>query len=173
MLFHLVGMNNLVIPKLIIIQLKDKFGEPINCEKVLLYIKTNPRTLADFHLGPFYSNSRGLIQITKTDFLNEVEANYATGFLDFEDIESNHPEVEFRLYTQEEIEVYIKTRKTTYPLLLDGEDNRWKSIEELVTLLKKANNSLFDINLNNRTLIARLDGSKDNYELEHTLKPFD
>ena len=94
----------------------------------------------DYHLQPFGTDSKGLATITKDLLEAEVSANVSSGLMDYEHISSYSSTVEIRLLTEEEIQRAVKARKTIWRALLDGERDRWQSIEELLAFYQHANN---------------------------------
>jgi hypothetical protein len=137
-------MENLIVPELIEIQLADLSGQPVKLENLAVYIKTKARRKNDFSLGPFFSDKNGIIEISKTDFMNEVNATYDSGLMDYSSIETNFPEVEIIPYNKLEIERMINSRTQIWTSLLNGENERWDSINILVDNLRKSENKNID-----------------------------
>src|SRR5690348_1277701 len=86
----------------------------------------------DYHLQPFGTDSAGLATITKDQLEAEVAASVSSGLMDYDPISGYSSSVEIRMLTEEEIKQAVKARKTIWRVLLDGERDRWQSIEELL-----------------------------------------
>jgi hypothetical protein len=163
-------MENLIVPEFIEIQLTDFSNSPVSIENIAVYIKTKARHKNDFKLGPFFSKKNGTIQITKVDFMNEVNANYDSGLMDFSSIESNHPEVEIILYSEEELNRMIYSRTNIWSELLNGEKERWESIEILIEALKNSTNRHLELNKRIQGTPTSLNGELDEIKLKMKIK---
>jgi hypothetical protein len=158
--------DNLVLPNNLTIQMNPSSKQNFTLDNILIYIKTKAIRKNDFYLGPYFSNKKGEISISKNDLENEVEATYDSGLMDYSSIESNFPEVEICIYTQEEINKHIESRSKYWTSLLKGEEKRWKSINELLEVLRNANNKNLLLNDSNKKINAVLDGTQSNYRFE-------
>ena len=71
-------MPNLTLPENVQIQIVNNKLQPSKIENVLVYIHLFARHKNDFYLGPYYSDQNGIINISKNDLNNEIEATYST-----------------------------------------------------------------------------------------------
>lgn len=162
-------MENLIVPEHIEIQLTDLSEKPIKVENLAIYIKTKARRKNDFRLGPYFSDKNGLIEISKIDFMNEVNATYDSGLMDYSSIETNFPEVEIIPYTKVEIEGMINSRTNIWTSLLNGENERWNSINVLIENLKKSENQNIDTE-KCEMLLSSFDGTQSEFNLKMKIK---
>lgn len=133
-------METLILPERATIQLIDEDNSQVKVPNVLFAITAFARRKSDFHLSPFATSDTGLATITKKELEAEVAANYDYGLMDYADIAECSPSVEIRLLTDEDIARAVEARKNVWTALLDGERDRWSSLEELLSLYGNANN---------------------------------
>ncbi len=131
----------LALPSSVVIHLQLPGGSPLRLANVLLEIQTFATRKNDISLFPFASDANGLVRITKDDLMAAVEATYDSGLMDYCGIESAHEMIEIRVSSVAEIERAILSRTRTWTSLLRGEIRRWKTIDELIALLRSASNS--------------------------------
>jgi len=162
-------MENLIIPDHIEIQLTDLSNEPLMVENVAVYIKTKARRKNDFRLGPYFSDINGIIGIDREDFMNEVNATYDSGLMDYSSIESNFPEVEIAPYNKDEIARMIDSRTKVWTSLLNGEKERWSSIDVLIDRLENSMNGNIESD-KCESVLTRFDGIQSEYKLKMKLK---
>jgi len=162
-------MENLIVPEHIEIQLTDLSGQPVKVENLAVYIKTKARRKNDFRLGPYFSDKNGIIEINKIDFINEVNATYDSGLMDYSSIETNFPEVEIIPYNKAEIEGMINSRTNIWTSLLNGENERWNSINDLIENLEKSENQNIDQKKCER-LLSTFDGTQKEFKLKLKIK---
>jgi len=163
-------MKNLIIPEIIEIQLTDLSNQPLLIENIFVYLKTKAIRKNGFNLGPFISDKNGIIQITKADFMNEVSATYDSGLMDYSDIESTLTKVEIKLYSEEELKKMIDSRTNIWSNLLNGEKERWGSIEKLIESLKNSNNKHLELYNNFQEIIIELDGKSNSIKFRMKIK---
>ena len=159
-------MTKFILPDKITVKLVKPQHQNFSVENILLYIKTNARHKNDFYLGPFVSDENGLITITKKDLDNKVTATYESGLGDYSSIENSFSFVELRLYDQNEIDKMIESRTNVYTSLLNGEKERWTSINHLVDTLKKSNNKHLLLYDSTKSIRADFDGTQNEYEFQ-------
>ena len=162
-------MENLIVPEHIEIQLTDLSGQPAKLENLAVYIKTKARRKNDFRLGPFFSDKNGIIEISKIDFMNEVNATYDSGLMDYSSIETNFPEVEIIPYNKLEIERMIDSRTKIWTSLLNGENERWDSINVLIDNLRKSENKNIDTEKFEK-LLCYFDGKQSEFKFKMKIK---
>lgn len=68
-----------------------------------------------------------------------MAAHHDSGLMDYGHVSECAPTVEIRLLSEDDIHRAIEARKI-WKLLLAGERDRWKSIEQLLNVYKSANN---------------------------------
>ncbi len=132
-------MASLILPDQVTIQLIDSDNCPVRIPNVLFRITAFARRKNDFQLQPFATDSEGLVSITKKELEAEATAHYDSGVMDYGHISACSPIVEIRMLTNEDIKRAVEARKI-WANLLAGERDRWKSLEELLTLYSNANN---------------------------------
>jgi len=132
-------MKNLVLPNRVSIQLVDLKSLPLKLKNVLFRVRLSARHKNDFTLQPFVSDGDGLVTILSNELEAEVAANYDSGLMDYGHVSDCSPTVEIRLLSEDDIYRAIAARKI-WKLLLAGERDRWKSIEQLLDVYKSANN---------------------------------
>jgi hypothetical protein len=156
-------MDNLILPERVTIQLVETNKSPVSMSNVLLGITAFARRKNDFHLQPFATDTGGLVTITKKELEAEVTANYDSGVMDYAHISECSPSVEIRLLTEEVIRGAVEARKI-WTKLLAGERDRWKSLEQLLTLYRNANNGRL---LAQESPPVRVDWNRDGAEYSH------
>jgi hypothetical protein len=131
----------LCLPSLVVLRLSSGRGEPLRLANVLFSIETFATHKNDISLFPFASDADGFVRITTDEIRAQVEATYDSGLMDYCAIESAYEIIEIHPASVSEINRCISTRSTGWTSLLGGETRRWKSIGELIALLKSAANS--------------------------------
>lgn len=132
-------MDSLILPERVTIQLVDKNKSPVSISNVLFGIRAFARRKNDFNLQPFPTDSGGLVTITKKELEADVAANYDSGVMDYAHIGDCSPFVEIRMLTEGEINGAVEARKI-WKKLLAGERDRWRSLDQLLTVYRNANN---------------------------------
>ena len=150
----------LVLPGKVTVRLVDFGGNAFQLENVLFTITSFALRKNNFRLGPFASNRQGVIEFTKADLLAEASANYDTGVMDFDSIENCHPEVLIAAMSEKEVEGALYARANIWKSLLNGESQRWNSIDELRETYRTASNKLISA----EPLQTRWDGERSEYE---------
>jgi energy-coupling factor transporter transmembrane protein EcfT len=133
--------SNLCLPELVTVRLVTLSGKPFRCADTLVYVNATARRKNSFHLGPYPTDSDGIARITKQELEAQVSATQDSGLMDYGSIDDCYPLVEIILATPEAISRALEARTKTWTGLLKGEEKRWKSIEELRTLLRRAVNA--------------------------------
>jgi len=131
-------MSNLCLPERVTVRLLTLSGEPFRCADVLVGVHTFARHKGDFHLGPYPTSADGISVISKKDLQAEVDATYESGLMDYCHIKDCFPLVEIRLWSAEQISKALECRNKVWRELLTGEKERWKSIDELKELYRRA-----------------------------------
>jgi hypothetical protein len=131
-------MSNLCLPECVTVRLISWSGEPFRRADILVGIHTLARHKNDFHLGPYPTNTDGVSIITQKDLQAEVKATYSSGMMDYNNINDCFPLVEIRLWSIEEISRSLECRTNIWNGLLEGENERWNSIDELLALYRRA-----------------------------------
>jgi hypothetical protein len=133
------------LPKSVTVRLKNTDGTSLCLPNVILKIQTFASRKNDISLFPFATDKDGIAFITNDEMKAEVSATYDSGLMDYSSIESAHDMAEIHICTVSEIERAIQSRTKAWTSLLSGEEKRWKSISELIVLLKSATNRNLDI----------------------------
>jgi hypothetical protein len=133
-------MTNLTLPNKVEIQLVEKSLHPVKLEAVLFEIRLFARYRNDFVLGPFASDKSGLVTIGKKDMESEIASNYDVDLMGHSHVSDCFPTVDIRMLSEDEIFRAAMARRKTWPALLEGERNRWDSIEQLLKMYDHANN---------------------------------
>jgi hypothetical protein len=132
---------SLCLPSLVIIRLELPDGRPLRLANILFSIQTFATRKNDISLFPFASDAEGIVRITKDEMRAEVAATYDSGVMDYSAIESAFDMVEIRISSVSEIQRVISGRTKAWTSLLAGEKERWKTMEEFISLLKSATNA--------------------------------
>ncbi len=133
-------MINLSLPDRVVLRLVDSTGIPAHISNVLFTVHIFANKKSDLLLGPFVTDTTGVATITKTRLLAEAAAHYDSGLMDYSRIEECKPEVEIAPMQPSEIHRALVSRKTQWTQLLQGETERWASIEELCSAYQNAAN---------------------------------
>ena len=88
-----------------------------------------------------------------------------TGLMDYLRVDNCFPMIEIKAYTADEINKQIYSRENVWKTLLKGESDRWKSINELILLLKTASN----LNLKLKSSIIRDEWLEENKSYSYKL----
>lgn len=131
-------MSNLCLPERVTVRLVTRSGEPYQCADILVGVRAIARRKNDFYLGPYPTNADGVSTFTKADLQADVEATYDSGLMDYCHITDCQPFVEIKLWSLDEISKAITARTETWTSLLKGEKVRWRSIDELVAVFRRA-----------------------------------
>lgn len=135
-------MTNLILPQKVAIQLTDPTGKPLAIPDVLFEVHLFAQHKNDFDLGPYVSDSFGVVLITHDDLKHDIQATYSSGLMDYA-IGTCFSVVEITLLTPDDIQKRLKVRQTVWNLLLDGEEARWGSLNSLIDAYKRARNNQF------------------------------
>ena len=133
-------MESIVLPEKVVLRLIDSEGNAVRLPNVLFTVRTFATRKNDFNLGPFASDDDGLVTITKNDLLAAAEAHYDSGLMDYVQVENCIPSVVIGPMNAIEIEKALEARTKVWKLLLRGESQRWRSIEDLCDLYRMAAN---------------------------------
>ena len=131
----------LVLPESVTVRLKTPDGQPLPLANVILRIDTYATRKSDISLFPFVTDSSGVARISKEEMEAEISATYDSGLMDYSSIESADSTVEIRVCSTEEIEKAISSRTKVWTSLLRGEEKRWRSMGDLVSVLRSATNA--------------------------------
>jgi hypothetical protein len=156
-------MGNLIIPEKVTIRLKDNHGQPLPMANVIFGIHLFARHKNDFHLGPYVSNTDGIVVITGTDIQHDVEATYDSGLMDYVSVETCHTLAEIQLETADDIQKALHCRETEWTSLLKGETERWGSMNNLLKIYRQAANSRLNVCMGFSRIRDDWDGSKEEY----------
>ncbi len=135
----------LSLPNSVCVELRLPDRSPLRMSKVLFSIQTFATHKNDISMFPFATGEDGVARITRDLMLAEIAATYDSGLMDYASIESAHDMIEVRLASSSEIERAIESRTKSWTSLLKGERERWKNMDELLDLLRSANNRELDI----------------------------
>jgi hypothetical protein len=140
-------MPNLLFPELVTVRLVTSSGAPFRCADILVNIHLSARRKNDFHLGPYPTNAEGVASFTREDMRASVDDTYASGLMDYGPVEECFPRVLILLSTPESISKALEARTKVWTLLFKGEKRRWKSIEELRSLYRRAAEAIQNISV--------------------------
>ena len=155
--------ENIVLPQKVTIQLVDGSGAAIELSNVIFTVQLFSRHKNNFYLGPFISDNSGKVVITQTDLENEIKATYSSGMMDYAPVETCHPFVEIFLMQPEGIERALNARENVWTILLDGEKDRWGTLQNLLTAYRQAKNSEIKISKDLSHIRDEWNGKKDEY----------
>jgi len=133
-------MISLSLPEKVVLRLVDSTGSPVRIANVLFRVHTFANRKNDFLLGPFVTDTEGVATITKGQLLAEAAAHYASGLMDYDRIENCQPVVEIAPMEPSDIDRALRARTNVWMNLLQGETERWSSIEELRNVYRNAAN---------------------------------
>lgn len=94
----------------------------------------------DYHLGPFFTNENGELEINKEILEISTEAELQTGLMDYRKVDECSPLVEISILSEGEITNLIKGR--TLWGIIGREKKLYNTKEELLNRIKKCNNNL-------------------------------
>jgi len=151
----------LIFPDKVEIQLLDPDGQPYLVEDVTLIIRTFARYKNDYHLGPFFSNKRGLVTITKEALKAEVAESISYALMDYVDVNTCYPLISIYLIPQERVNLIIDRLQAGR--ITERELELWNSAEELMEKYKNSGNKDLRISDNDIGIRDEWDSSKDEY----------
>jgi hypothetical protein len=137
-------MESLVLPESVTIRLVDKDFLPVNISGFLIKVTAFARYRNNYHLGPFVSDEGGVIKFTRKDLLNDISAVHDSGLMDYAGYESCEQKVRIHAYTDQEIKKEIRSRSDIWVDLLQGEAERWGTIENLIAIYQAATNGKYN-----------------------------
>ena len=135
----------LSLPSSVCVELRLPDRSPLRMPKVLFAIQTFATHKNDISMFPFATEDDGVARITRDLMRAEISATYDSGLMDYASIESAYDMIEVRIASVSEIERVIESRSKSWTSLLKGERERWKNMDELLELLRSANNRELDI----------------------------
>jgi hypothetical protein len=133
-------MISVSLPEKVVLRLVDSTGIPVRISNVLFRVHMFANRKNDFLLGPFATDADGVATITRAQLLAEAAAHYDSGLMDYDQIEECKPVVEIAPMEPSDIDRALKSRITLWKNLLQGETERWASIEELCNVYRNAAN---------------------------------
>ena len=157
---------DLQLPELTKIQLLDTTSSPLRLSGVIVFIKASARRKNNYSLGPYWSNSDGLIEIRKEDLLSEVDSTHDSGLMDYAGINQCYPNVRIEIQNKSDIERITHCRKTAWKNLLRGEKERFQSMEEMISVYESSPNAGFELKDEDRVSEVVWDGSHSTCSLE-------
>jgi hypothetical protein len=156
-------MGNLILPQKAVIQLVDDFGEPLQIPDVIFTLHLFATHKNDFYLSPFVSDNSGKAIITREELNNEIRATYSSGLMDYASVETCHPLIEIFINQPEDIERALNAREKLWVVLLDGEKERWGSVENLINVYRQAKNNELKLSKELSRLTDDWNGEKEEY----------
>ena len=133
-------MDELRLPSKVTIQVCDIDGQPLREPDILFCIETKARRKNPYLLGPYATDESGIVVITRDLLDAEIDATLSSGLMDYSRIESGYPDILIRPYSQQEIDRAISARENVWRSLLEGEDRRWNTLDELINLYQRSKN---------------------------------
>ena len=159
--------RHLVFPERVEIQLLDPEKHRYRVENVILGVHTFARFRNDYYLGPFFSNTDGLVTITKEALRAGVEQSIAYALMDYMDVDTCFPLIEIYFMQQKNIDFVIERlqagRITRWELEL------WNSAEELI--MRYSNSGNKDLRIPSKGFRDEWDGSQDKYNYNFIVTP--
>ena len=167
-------MAELQFPDLAVVQLVlagDSGPKPLELPGVVFEVHLFARRKNDYHLGPFFSDAGGQIQISTEACRYLVEAEHESSLMDYAGLAHCDPVVTIRHLSGEEVARAAESRRTAWRQLLRGERHLFRSIEELIALYEAAPNGLLEPG--GQLLRVRWDGSESHpaYQYPVTWQP--
>ena len=138
-------MDELRLPHKVTVHVLGADGQQFREPDILFCIDTKARRKNPYRLGPYATDESGTVLITRELLDAEVNATLDSGLMDYVRIESGYPDVVIRLYSQHELERAIDARTNAWRSLLNGEDRRWRTLDELIDLYRRSQNHRFKI----------------------------
>jgi|SRR5579863_69805 len=157
-------MASLLLPDKVVLRLVDSGHKPVRVANVLFFVHTFANRKNDFMLGPFATDTEGVVTIMKRDLLAEATAHYDSGLMDYDVIENCQPIVEIAAMEPQAVEEALVARTNVWKTLLRGESERWTSIEELRNLYRTAANNRISV----QAIRVRWDESTHEFEYSVT-----
>lgn len=155
-------MSEIIFPKNVKIQIQNNKKQNYEIKNIFVQVFLKAKYRNDFYLGPYSSNSLGLIHITEEDLMNDVQSTYDTGLMDYVDVKYCYSSIEIKAYSKDDFQKIIHSRKKELNMLLSGEKKKYKSIDELVQYFETAEN--IKRNLKSSKISDHWDGRKVEYE---------
>ncbi len=139
-------MSSLHLPKRITIRVLTWSWTPSGAAQDLPYagpplalgIQTFARRRNDYHLGPFFSDSDGLVTITGEQLESSVRAHLDWGLMDHADVRESFAFIEITHWSEAEIERAIHVRESG--VFSEHEARLWGSLEQYLHLLRSSAN---------------------------------
>ncbi|MBW3623910.1 MAG: hypothetical protein KY468_10935 [Armatimonadetes bacterium] len=162
-------MAHLIFPEKAIIRIfaaGAKGEHPFRVPNVVFCVRTFARLKNDYKLAPFFSDSEGVVTITRELCEIYAAAELDTGLMDYRPISDCFPLVEIYYWSEEELERAIEGRKTWG--LLSAERQLWSSVDELINKYRTTANRLLRSPIPGVNRIRdEWDGSKDFIEYKY------
>jgi len=130
-------MPHLSLPEEVNVHLRTTWG-PLPVADVLIGVRLFARHKNDFFLGPYPTNAKGVATFSKRDLLADVRATQDSGLMDYASVDDCQESVQVSIFTPEQISNGLAARTKAWGFLLKGEQERWKSISELLELYRRA-----------------------------------
>jgi hypothetical protein len=134
-------LKNLVIPDKAAVQLVGKNLLPLRLACAIFRVTFFARRRNNFTLQPFVSDENGLVSILKRDIQAHIRANYSEDLMGHYSVDDCIPSLEIRLLTADDVAGAIKARTEIWTDLLEGERDRWNSMDELLSVYRSATNA--------------------------------
>jgi len=137
-------VDKLVFPELASIQLVTgsvATREPLPLAGVVFAVRLIARSKNDYTLAPLVSDATGVVAIAREVCECFVEANHASGLMDYSGVGQCSTRVEIRHLSGAEVERAAHARRKVWRSLLRGEDRLFRSMDELLALYDRAPNA--------------------------------
>jgi hypothetical protein len=131
-------MGNLVLPERVTIQMVNHDGQPARLYGLPFSVHTCQCRKNNYVLGAFFSDAEGRVVITRELCELSVRDELDTGLMDYGHISECSPDVEIKSWSPDDIDRVIDVRRKTWTMLLSGEQQIYRSLEELLQRLQAA-----------------------------------
>jgi hypothetical protein len=130
----------LKFPDKIKIKIIDGFShKPIKIQNIIISVHLFAMKKNDYHLGPYFSDSNGEIEIDKNMLTISAEAELQTGIMDYKSVNECSSLVEISILSKGDIINLTKGRALWG--LIGREKELYNTKEELLSRIDKNNNS--------------------------------
>ena len=139
-------MSSLAFPARVVVRTQVFEGgrlRPYQGSPLVFGVQTFARAKNDYHLGPLFTDERGILIVTNRQLELCASAELSTGLMDYVDVHDAFSFVEIVHWAPEEVARAIRARTSTWTSLLDGEEELYGSIEALLTRLRQSGNDQF------------------------------
>lgn len=132
----------MIFPKFLQIQILSIDKKPIIYADIIIGITLIAPRKNNYHLGPFFTNNKGIVTLSERDLLISVEAELETGLMDYCSYRECSKEVMIEVFDYKDLAKLIHGREAWG--LVGKEALLYESKEKLLERIKACNNHLLD-----------------------------